>query len=525
MSIHDRIWLITQEGLYQAIDTKRKIAQTSSAELNQIETNLRAQSMVEEPEFEQDYMMERFGPLAVISIRGTLVNDDHPFNRFFGEVGYPEIRRAVMEAVEHEDVKAILLDMDTPGGQVSGISETVDFLKNVDQNHVPIYAHASSSMASGGYWLGSVGRRITTSELAVVGSIGVVTVHADYSKMYKNQGIEINVLRQGEFKALGNPYERLDEKAKNKIMDEMEVIYDTFLGQVADSRGMSVLGLKETAAEGRVFYGNEAVAVGLADEVSSFDAVAARLIAEYSPGNVTVTVNTVNSETGVDMKGKKRVLSEAGVAAIAAGASEEQVLADEELTTTVSEESEQKGGDTTAAEEEQNTEASEEETTEANAEESSEEASEESSESTEANESSESEAEASDAGAGQAIGELMKQISALNEELAETKVALKTATQKVTAMGEHEEKLVKIAAAATNRMQIALGGTATKLEGLDAGVVVDTYFQTLSEFNGKFKVGSVAEVPGESDTASVADEAGQDPVASSAQSLTKFGRK
>lgn len=501
MSLYDKVWLITEEGLYKAIDVRKRIANMTQAELNAVaQASMTARASGEEQkEFKRDYMISRTGPLAVVSINGTLVNNDDPYNKYFGEVGYPEIRDAVMEAVENPEVKAILLDMNSPGGQVSGISETVDFLRMVDKDHKPIYSHASSSMASGGYWLGSVGRRISASELAVVGSIGVVTVHASYEKMYKDMGIELTVLRQGEFKALGNPYEKLSEKARAKIEEEMKVIYDTFLTQVSDARGMTVPRLKETAAEGRVFYGKQAVEVGLADAVESFDQVASTLIKKYSASS---GANSINSGTGVDMK--KRVLSEKGQAAIAAGVPEATVLADESLTTLVAEDATPAAPAAEPAQPAASGEPAPAAPQEPAA--------------------AATPAPAAQSGEGSAVvAELLKEVREANSSLAKLQVQLAESQSATMKMQASHDKLVKIAVAATQRMQVALGGSPMKMDGLDASVVVDQYHQVLSQFNSKFKVGAVAEVPGSEDTGAVAASQDQDsPVAKSAQKLTKF---
>ena len=498
--INDRIMLITENGLFNAIENRKKVAAMNHGQLMAlVESGKKVyngssdyngtpnnDAVVETDDFQYGYMLQRFGPLAVVTIKGTLVNNDDPWNHYFGEVGYPEIRSAILEAVDHAQVKCILLDMDCPGGQVSGITETFDFLKEVNSKHVPIYTHASSTMASGGYWLGSVGRKITCSELALVGSIGVIMVHASYERMYQESGIDITVLREGEFKALGTQYEKLSKAAKEGFHSEMAVIYDSFLARVSDARDISVATLKDTAAEGRVFYGNDAVKVGLVDSVDSFDSVATALIKKYSGSSGD---NPINSGTGVDMT-KKRVLSEKGQAAIAAGVPEATVMADDSLTTLVSDDSGGESTDTTENKDKPTGDKPvEEKTPEQKAAE---------------QEATDKAAALAAAGKGDpaaaVITQLMKQLSDQGDIVAALKVQLGEATSAKTKMESSHEKLVKIAVGSIQRMQVAMGGTATKMEGLDASVVVDQYHQVLSQFNSKFKVGASAEVPSNKDT-------------------------
>ena len=148
-------------------------------------------------------------------------------------------------------------------------------------------------------------------------------------------GIEVTVLRAGEFKALGSPYEKLDEKARAQIESQMNAIYDVFLETVAENRGTSVSALKATAAEGRVFVGADAVTVGLVDSVASFDA-AMSAISKKVRASSSRSLNPSNSTHIGDIPmAKKRVLTEAATAAIASGAPEAEVVTQPGMTVEV----------------------------------------------------------------------------------------------------------------------------------------------------------------------------------------------
>lgn len=484
MRINDNnFWLGDETSLQHNIEQEVKIMDTSAVDLQEMSIRGQTEHMETESEFgEFDYMVSRAGNLAIISISGSLTASNRSYNRYIGMISYDEIRNAVFSAMEADGIDGIVMNMDTPGGQASGVSELSDFLTEVDQGHLPIYTYAGTTMASGGYWLGSVGREIYASKLATVGSIGVITVHASYKEMYKKAGIDITVLRSGEFKALGSPYEKLDDKARTQIESQMNAIYDVFLETVAENRETSVQALKETAAEGRVFMGQDSVAVGLVDHITSFDAAidAISKKVKVSGSRSSTPLNPSVTLTGeIDMK--KKVLTEAGKAALESGVPESDLLNDPKMFEVVDEE-------TTNSEV---TESSEEESTE-----------EESTETEEEETTSEEEEEETQVSLGNQAGivQLATQLAEASAEVATLKVNLRTAEAERDEAVSAEAGLVKIAIAAVNRMQIAMGAAPTKLEGMSASAVIDQYNRSYTQFNQRYKVGSTAQVPEETDT-------------------------
>lgn len=483
MKINDnQYWLGDETSLRNHLSIEQKIHSTPTAELQDMAiramTEYEDDSAVEFGEF--NYMVSRADNVAIVTISGSLTTSNRPYNRYIGMVSYDEIRNAVFAAIDTDGIDGIVLNMDTPGGQASGISELSDFLSEVNSNIKPIYTYTGTAMASGGYWLGSLGREIYAAKLATVGSIGVITVHTSLSEMYKKEGIEITVLRAGEFKALGSPYEKLDDKARDQIQSQMNTIYDVFLETVAENRGTSVNSLKETAAEGRVFIGADSVTVGLVDRISSFDAAIAE-ISRKVRSNETRVLSQPRSETivgEIDMPGKKKVLTEAGVAAIESGVPEADVLADPNMVAEVEDEGTPAGEP--AAEE--GTEGSE-----VTAEGAGEEAS--------AGSGAEATLEVKQEDQGALINNMFDRITSLTTEKANLTAKLASAEQDRDAAKSTETALTKIAVTAINRMQVSLGGTPTKMDDASPSVVLDQYNRTYSQFNQKFKVGSTAQVP------------------------------
>lgn len=212
--------------------------------------------------------------VGVISINGGLVSTDKWYLKYMGMVGYPHIQDSLVEAYKRPDVTSVVLQIKSPGGAVSGVKETGDAIRALN-TFKPVSTFADGIMASGGYWLGSQTGDITAGEMSQLGSIGVIMTHLEYSKMLEQAGITATVMRKGEYKALLSPYEPLSDKARAQAQADMDFIYEAFTSDVA--RGMNVAQdrVKSSWGEGKVFWTDEAVSLGMANSSGSLtDAVA-----------------------------------------------------------------------------------------------------------------------------------------------------------------------------------------------------------------------------------------------------------
>lgn len=262
------------------------------------------------------------GDVGVVQIKGPISGQASMFDSMFGMTSYPAIRSALVEAATSPDVKSILLDINSPGGQVTGVADTAGLIKQVDTIK-PVLAHTSGDMNSAAYWLGSQARSISASQTSQVGSIGTIYTHVEESKALEKDGITVTVLREGDYKALASPYEPLTDKARNDIQGRMKESTDVFVKAVADGRGKTVPVVDATMGQGRVFVGQTAKDVGLVDHIQSFDqavASASRLGATDTKGS---RATNIKSET--------RMTAEQKAALAALGASEktpEQIAAE-----------------------------------------------------------------------------------------------------------------------------------------------------------------------------------------------------
>lgn len=267
-----RLWAGSETSLQQLL---RRMDQITPQVVAMVEAQRRAADDGEDTGSGEpsSRLSTRVGSIGVVRISGSLVNGGDPFwNSWLGVVGYDEIRNAVLEFALDQQVTSILLDIDSGGGQVHGMSDVADLVGSVDEHVKPVFAHSGGNMCSAAYYVGCSARRVTASSMADVGSIGVLIVQRSVNRALKENGVDVEVIRAGEFKALGNPFEELSDKARKVLQESCDYTYDLFLQHVAARRNVTTGYAKSTMGEGRVFTGQQAIEVGLVDEITSFDA-------------------------------------------------------------------------------------------------------------------------------------------------------------------------------------------------------------------------------------------------------------
>jgi len=214
--------------------------------------------------------------VAVIRMFGPMMKGSSKF----GGVSTVQARRQLRVAAENDDVKRILLVIDSPGGTVSGTNELGQDVQSITQRK-PVTAFIEDLGASAAFWVASQTSKIVSNETAEVGSLGVVAVVEDSSEAFERAGVKVHVISTGEFKgamADGTPItEEMIEEFKGRIMD----INDIFMSRVQEGRGIDQKELSKIW-DGRVFIAAKALGLGLIDEISTLDATLESLIAEAS---------------------------------------------------------------------------------------------------------------------------------------------------------------------------------------------------------------------------------------------------
>jgi signal peptide peptidase SppA len=214
--------------------------------------------------------------IAVIPIHGTLVRRTVGLEAESGLTSYTRIAADVDAAVANPAVAGLLLDIDSPGGEAGGVFELAERIRSASLRK-PIWAHAGDSAFSAGYAIACAAQRVTLARTGGVGSIGVIALHIDQSVRNAQNGLSVTALYAGAHKNDATPHAPLTPQATDALQTEIDRLYALFVDHVAAMRGLGADAVRATQAA--LYFGEDAVAAGLADGVASFDAVLAEFAA------------------------------------------------------------------------------------------------------------------------------------------------------------------------------------------------------------------------------------------------------
>jgi signal peptide peptidase SppA len=202
--------------------------------------------------------------VGVVAIEGPILRKPDLFARiFFGATSSEEIGAALREAAGRDDIKAVFLHIDSPGGTVAGTPELANAVAALDKKK-PVYAFSSGLMCSAAYWVASQARAIYATPSAQVGSIGVVQAVIDNSAALDKAGIKVEVFSVGKYKAMGAPGTPLTDDQRELISSNLAEIAGEFHAAVL-AKGRSI---PAEAMEGQTFSGKQAQRHNLAGMVA-----------------------------------------------------------------------------------------------------------------------------------------------------------------------------------------------------------------------------------------------------------------
>jgi signal peptide peptidase SppA len=208
-----------------------------------------------------------YNDIAVIPIQGLLTKNCQCGSHFFGTTSYEEIHESIATALDDSKVNSILLDIDSPGGEVSGLFDLVDFIYE-SRNVKPIYAIANDYAFSAAYAIASAASKIFVNRTSGVGSIGVVATHFDQSAYDKKEGIKYTTIFAGDKKNDLSPHEPISDAAASDLQKEVDRLFGMFVATVARNRNISTAQVRATQAA--LYYGEDSLSLGLADEICNF---------------------------------------------------------------------------------------------------------------------------------------------------------------------------------------------------------------------------------------------------------------
>ena len=207
--------------------------------------------------------------IAVIPIHGSLVKRALGMDAASGLTSYSEIAAMLDAALADPQVRGILLDIDSPGGEASGSFELSRRVREVAAVK-PVWAVANDAAYSAAYALAASAQRLFVTETGGVGSIGVIALHVDQSVKDAKDGYRFTAITAGAHKNDYSPHEPLSDAARTELQGEVDRLYTLFTDHVAAMRGLDIGAVRAT--EAGLFFGNQAVTQGLADGVQTLDA-------------------------------------------------------------------------------------------------------------------------------------------------------------------------------------------------------------------------------------------------------------
>lgn len=205
--------------------------------------------------------------VAVIEVSGVLVHRGAWIGQSSGQTSYEGIAAQLGAAASDPAVRGIALEIDSFGGEVAGVFDLADTIRAA-RLAKPVWAFVAEHAFSAGYALASQADRIILPRTGAVGSIGVVVMHADLSGQLSDAGVTVTLIHSGAHKVDGNPYVPLPDPVRARIQAEIDSIRTLFAQTVAAGRGRRMNATAALATEAECYRGADAVAAGLADEVS-----------------------------------------------------------------------------------------------------------------------------------------------------------------------------------------------------------------------------------------------------------------
>lgn len=201
-----------------------------------------------------DFEEQSDGAVAVVEVEGVIMDAKKTVEN-------------LLTAEKSKEVKAIIIRINSPGGAVGPTQEIYEEIRRIDKVK-PVYASFGAIAASGGYYIGSGTRKIYSTPGAITGSIGVIMQFVDLSKLYEFAKVSQTTVKGGRFKDAGHPYRALTEEEKDLMKGMIDGVHKQFMNDIMAVRKDRIKGEITEMAQGQIFSGEEAMKLGLVDELA-----------------------------------------------------------------------------------------------------------------------------------------------------------------------------------------------------------------------------------------------------------------
>lgn len=205
--------------------------------------------------------------IAVVSLRG-LISSSVGGN--VGESMVDDLRWQLEQARNDSEVRAVVLEVDSPGGEVTASDMIYDAVVKTRAKK-PVVVYMESLAASGGYYVACGGKYLMANETSITGSIGVIIQTLNYEQLFNKIGLASVVFKSGKFKDMLNGARPITPEERDYVQSFVMKTYEKFLGIVAKERNLPADGLRNGIADGRIISGRDALEFKLIDGLGQIE--------------------------------------------------------------------------------------------------------------------------------------------------------------------------------------------------------------------------------------------------------------
>ncbi|MGM5487832.1 MAG: signal peptide peptidase SppA [Nanobdellota archaeon] len=209
------------------------------------------------------------GNVALIPVKGAILSERTTSQFGASSIGSPDIVDMIEEADRNDQLDAIVLEINSPGGSPVASDEIATAINKANKTTV---AWIREMGASGGYYVASACDRIVAHPMALTGSIGVVGSYLEFAGLLQDYNVTYRRLVSGKYKDMGSPFKEMTEEEENRYQDILDTIHDMFIEEVATNRNLSIEEVEEVAT-GEILLGVDALDARLVDVLGGEDEV------------------------------------------------------------------------------------------------------------------------------------------------------------------------------------------------------------------------------------------------------------
>ena len=210
------------------------------------------------------------GAAAIIALHGVIERRSSFMLDLFGGTSLEDVRGQLRAAVANSQIGTIILDVDSPGGGVAGVTELAAEIRAAAKAK-RVISVVDTTGASAAYWLAAQANQILVAPSGQVGSIGIYALHIDISRALDAQGVTPTIISAGERKTEGNEFEPLTDDARAEMQRRADTFYGQFVSDVAKGRGVSADTVRSEYGKGSILLAKEALAAGMVDGIGTID--------------------------------------------------------------------------------------------------------------------------------------------------------------------------------------------------------------------------------------------------------------